>query len=141
MDIQKLEKESLAAYVHQFKRKPNAAISQMMLPPSGFHKRTKQHAQLSSENLCKGCHYRGRETSAAQLTTTILPSSMVNMMLNKDNQCFQCQEPGHIARHCPHIRCHDCEEYRHIVMDCPNKIPPSGTASQGTQKPPYQAKL
>ena len=56
-----------------------------------------------------------------QLTATILPSSMVSMMSNKDDQCFQCQEPGHIAQQCPHIRCHECEEYGHIVMDCPMK--------------------
>ena len=35
--------------------------------------------------------------NAAQLTTTIIPSSKVNMMSNEDYQCFQCQEPGHIA--------------------------------------------
>ena len=34
MDIQWWEKESLAAYVHQSKWKPNAVISQMTLPPS-----------------------------------------------------------------------------------------------------------
>ena len=32
-----------------------------------------------------------------QLTTTIILSSMVNMMSNEDYQCFLCQEPGHIA--------------------------------------------
>ena len=31
--------------------------------------------------------------TAQQLTTTILPSSTVNMMSNEDDQCFQCQEP------------------------------------------------
>ena len=36
MDLQQREKESLAAYVHQFKWKSNAVISQKMLPPSGF---------------------------------------------------------------------------------------------------------
>ena len=68
--------------------------------------------------------------AAQQLTTTILPSSMVNIMSNEDDQCFQCQELGHITWHCPHIRCHKCKEYGHIVMDCPNKIQPSGTTAQ-----------
>ena len=35
--------------------------------------------------------------NAAQLTTTILPSSTVNMMSNEDNRCFQCQELGHMT--------------------------------------------
>ena len=58
--------------------------------------------------------------AAKQLTATNLPPSMVNMMSN-DDQCFQCQEPGHTAWCCPHIRCHECKEYRHITMDCPKK--------------------
>ena len=32
-----------------------------------------------------------------QLTMTILPSSAVNIMSNDEDQCFQCQEVGHIA--------------------------------------------
>ena len=35
--------------------------------------------------------------AAKQLTMTIIPSSTVNIMSNKEDQCFQCQEPGHIA--------------------------------------------
>ena len=35
--------------------------------------------------------------TAQQLTTTIIPSSMVNMMSSKEDQCFQCQEPEHIT--------------------------------------------
>ena len=35
--------------------------------------------------------------AAQQLTMTIIPSSMINMMSNEEDQCFQCQEPGHIA--------------------------------------------
>ena len=65
--------------------------------------------------------------AAQQLTATLIPSSTVNMMSNEEDRCFQCQEPGHIAQHCPHITCHECEEYRHINMDCPHRIPPSGT--------------
>ena len=39
--------------------------------------------------------------TAQQLTTTILPSSAVNLMSKEEDQCFQCQEPGHIATHFP----------------------------------------
>ena len=48
-------------------------------------------------------------------------------MSNEEDCCFQCQEPGHITWHCPHIRCYECDEYGHVIMDCPHKIPPSGT--------------
>ena len=51
-------------------------------------------------------------------------------MSNEDDWCYQCQEPGHITQHWPHIRCLECKEYGHIVMDCPNKIPPLGTPAQ-----------
>ena len=41
--------------------------------------------------------------AAQQLITTLLPSSTVNVISNEDDRCFQCQESGHIACHCPHI--------------------------------------
>ena len=49
--------------------------------------------------------------AAQQLTVIIIPSLTVNMMSNEEDQCFKCQEPGHMAWHCPHIRCHECDEY------------------------------
>ena len=65
--------------------------------------------------------------AAQQLTATLLPSSTVNVMSSDDNKCFQCQESGHMACHCPIIRCFNCNEYGHVAADCPDKIPPSGT--------------
>ena len=62
-----------------------------------------------------------------QLMAMIIPPSTVNMMLNKEDCCFQCQEQDHIARHCPHIMCYECNIYGHIIMDSPHRIPPSGT--------------
>ena len=47
--------------------------------------------------------------AAQQLTTTIIPSSMVNMMSSEEDWCFQCQE-RHIAPHCPHIICHEWDQ-------------------------------
>ena len=64
--------------------------------------------------------------AAQQLT---LPPSSVNTMSSDDNKCFQCQETGHMACYCPHIRCFDCDNYGHVTADCPNcpdEIPPSG---------------
>ena len=70
--------------------------------------------------------------AAQQLTATLLPSSSVNTMSSDDDKCFQCQELGCMAQHCPRIRCFDFDEHGHVSADCPDKIPPSGTpASTG----------
>ena len=68
-----------------------------------------------------------------QLTATITPPSMVNMVSSDKDRCFQCQEHGHIARNCPRIRCFECDEYGTIVMDCPHKIPPLRTPTKDHQ--------
>ena len=65
--------------------------------------------------------------AAQQLTATLLPSSTVNVMSNKGDQCFQCQEFGHITHKCPNVHCFECDEYGNIAADCPDRIPPSGT--------------
>ena len=59
-----------------------------------------------------------------QLTATIIPPSTVDVMLNEEDCCFQCQEPGYITQHCPH---YECDKYGHIIMECPHRIPPSRT--------------
>ena len=56
----------------------------------------------------------------------MLPPSSVNTMSSDNDKCFECQETGHMACYCPHIRCFDCNNYGHVAVDCPNKIPPSG---------------
>ena len=65
----------------------------------------------------------GKLQVAQQLTATLLPSSSVNTMSSDDDKCFQCQELGHMAHHCFHIKCFDCDEYGHVAADCPDKIP------------------
>ena len=62
-----------------------------------------------------------------QLTATLLPSSAVNVMSKKEDQCFQCQELGHITCHCLNVCCFECDKYGHIVVDCPDRIPLTGT--------------
>ena len=57
----------------------------------------------------------------------MLPSSTVSVMSNEEDQCYQCEELGHIAHYCPNVHCFECYEYGHIVADCPDRIPPSGT--------------
>ena len=59
--------------------------------------------------------------AAQQLTTTLLPSSTVNVMSSDDDKCFQCQESGHMACHCPHIKCFNCDKYSHVAADAQRK--------------------
>ena len=54
--------------------------------------------------------------------STLLPSSSVNTMSSDDEKCFQCQELGHMACCCPHIRCFDCNNYGHVTANCPDKF-------------------
>ena len=60
-------------------------------------------------------------------------------MTNNEDKCFQCQEHGHIARHCLNNRCFECDEYGHIVMDCPHKIHPLGTPAKHHQSKPHKS--
>ena len=61
------------------------------------------------------------------LTAMIIPPSTVNVISHEEDCCFQCQEQGHVAQTCHHIRCYECDEYGPIVMDCPHRKPPLGT--------------
>ena len=64
--------------------------------------------------------------AAQQLTANLMPSSTVNVMSHEEDRSFQCQESGHIAKHCPNVCCFKCDEYGYIVVDCPHQTPPSG---------------
>ena len=138
MDKQQQEKESLAAYVHQFKMEAKccyftndaATIRIFIKWLNDTHSLAARIYEQDPQPLKDAITKVEKPNAAKQFTTTILPSSMVNMMPNEDDQCFQCQEPGHITWHCPYIRCHECEEYGHIVPDYPTKISPSGTPAQ-----------
>ena len=59
-----------------------------------------------------------------QFTVTLLPSSTVIVMTNQGDQCFKCQELGHIACNCPNMHCFECKEYGHIAVDFLDKIQP-----------------
>ena len=113
MDIQQWEKESLAAYVHQFKTEAKccnftndtATIRIFIKGLWNAHSLAAIIYEKDPQTLKDVITEVEKLNAAQQLTTTILPSSMVNMMSNEDDQCFQCQEPEHITSHCPHIRC------------------------------------
>ena len=135
MEIQQKEEESLVAYIHCFKTETkrcnftnNAATIRI------FVKGLK-----STQSLATRIYEKGPQTltdtisefeklhATQQLTATLIPSSTVNIMSHKEDHCFQCQESGHIACHCPSVQCFKCDECSHIVMDCPHRTPPSGT--------------
>ena len=135
MEIQQKEKEYLAVYIHCFKREAkrcnfmnNATTIRI------FVKGLKNTHSLSA------CIYKkGQQTlkdaisevkklhATQQLTATLIPSSTVNAMSHEEDCCFECQESGHLAHHCPNVLCFECNEYRHIVVNCQHRIPPSGT--------------
>ena len=105
MDIQQWEKESLAAYVHQFKVEAkycnftNDAVT-IRIFVKGLKNTHSLVARVYEKDpqILKDAITEVEKLSAVQqLNTTILPSLMVNMMSNDNDQCFQCQEPGHIA--------------------------------------------
>ena len=135
MEIHQNERESLAAYIHRFKREADRC---------NFHNNATmiwifRKGLKNAHTLAAWVYEKGPQTladaireveklqAAQQPIATLLPSSTVNVMWSEDDKCFQCQESGHMACHCPNIRCFDCNEYGHVAADCPDKIPPSGT--------------
>ena len=135
MEIQQKDKESLAAYIHRFKREAkrcnftsNAATILIFVKGlKNAHIFTVHVYEKGPQTLTDPISKAEKLQAAQQLTAKPLPSSTVNMMSNEGDQCFQCQELGHIACHCLNIRCFECDEYRHITTECPDRIPLSGT--------------
>ena len=111
MEIQQHEKESFAAYIHQFKTEAkrcnftnNAATIRI------FIKGLKNAHCLATHIYEKGPHTLANAISeveklqtAQQLIATLIPPSMANIMSHEEDHCFQCQESGHIAHHCTNV--------------------------------------
>ena len=135
MDIQWQEKESLAAYIHRFKTEAKrfnftndaATIRNFVKGLKNAHSLATHIYEKGPQKLTDAILEVEKLNAAQQLMAMIIPPSRVNVMLIEEDCYFQCQEPGHITWHCPHIRCYECGEYGHIIMDCPHRIPPSGT--------------
>ena len=134
MDIQQKDKEYLIAYIHRFKREAkrcnftnNAAIIRIFVKGlKSAHTLAAYVYEKGPKTLVDAISEVEKLQAVQQLTATLLPSSTVNVMSNKEDQCFQCQEVGHIACHCLNVHCFECNEYGHIAADCPDSIPPSG---------------
>ena len=134
MDIQQTDKESLATYVHRFKREANrckfdndaATIRIFLKGLKNVHTIATKVYEKGPQTLAEAIREVEKLQAAQQLTSSLLPASSVNVMTSDQEKCFQCQEVGHMARYCPHIRCYDCDNYGHVAMDCPDKILPLG---------------
>ena len=135
MEIQQKEKESLATYIHRFKREArrcnftnNAATIRIFVKGlKNTHTLATCVYEKGPQTLADAISKVKKLQAVKQLTATLLPSSTVNVTSNKEDQCFQYQELGHIRCHCLNIHCFECDKYGHVEADCPDRIPPSGT--------------
>ena len=124
MDIQQSDKESLAAYVHRFKREANrckfnndaTTIRIFLKGLKNAHTLATKVCEIGPQSLADTIKEVEKHQAAQQLTSTLLPPSSVNTMSSDNNKCFQCQETGHMACYCPHIRCFDCNNYGHTAF-------------------------
>ena len=131
MDIQQKDKESLAAYIHRFRREAKRCnFTKNVATIRIFVKGLKNAHTLATHIYEKGPQTLADTISEAeklqavqQLMATLLASPTVNVMSNKEDQCFQCQELGHTACHCPNVCCFESNKYGCIVADCPDRIP------------------
>ena len=135
MDILQMDKESLVAYVHRFKQEASrckfnndtTTISLFLKGLKNAHTIATKVYEKGPQTLAEAIKEVEKLQAAQQITSTLLPTSLVNTMSSDNDKCFQCQETGHMAHYCPHIRCFNCNKYGHVAVDCPDKIPPSGT--------------
>ena len=135
MDIQQTDKESLAAYVHRFKWEANrckfnndaTTITIFLKGLKNAHTLATKVYEKGPQSLADTIKEVENLQAAQQITSTLIPTSLVNTMSSDNDKCFQCQETDYMACYCPHIKCFDCNSYGHVAADCPDKIPPSGT--------------
>ena len=100
MEIQQKERESLAAYIHRFKKEANrcnfynnaATIQIFVKGLKNAHTLAAQVYEKGPQTLADAIREVKKLQAAQQLTATLLPSSTVNVMSSEDDKCFQCQE-------------------------------------------------
>ena len=105
MEIQQKEKESSTAYIHCFKREAKrcnftnstAIIRIFVKGIRNAHTLAAQVYGKGPQTLADVISEGGKLQATQQLTSTLLPSSRVNVMSHEEDRCFQCQESGHIA--------------------------------------------
>ena len=105
MDIQQWEKESLATYIHRFKTEAKRCNFTNNATTIRIFIKELKNAHSLATCICKKGHQMLTDAiseveklnAAQQLTAMIIPASIVNVISNKEDHCFQCHEQGHIA--------------------------------------------
>ena len=98
MEIQQNNKESLAAYIHRFKQEAKrcnfhnntAMIWIFIIGLKNIHALASHVYEKGPQTLVDAISEVEKLQAAQQLTTTLLPSSTVNVMSSEDDKCFQC---------------------------------------------------
>ena len=97
MEIQQKEKESLAAYIHHFKREASrcrfnndvATIRIFIKGLENAHTLATRINEKGPQSLADAHHQEVEKLQTAQqLTSTLLPSSSVNTMSSDEDQMF-----------------------------------------------------
>ena len=105
MDIQQTDKESLATYVHRFKCEANrckfnndtATIRIFLKGLKNAHTILTKVYKKGPQTLSEAIKEVEKLQAAQQITSTLLPTSLVNTILSNNDRCFQCQEIGHMV--------------------------------------------
>ena len=145
MEMQQKERESLTMYIHCFKREAKrcnftnntATIRIFIKGLKDAHALATRIYEKGPQTLMDAISEVEKLQATQQLTATLILSSTVNVMSNEEDCCFQSQEAGHIAWHCPNVRCLECDEYGHIVVDCLYRIPSSGAPAHCHRSPSW----
>ena len=109
MDIQQTDKESLAIYVHKFKQEASrckfnndtTTIRIFLKGLKNAHTIATKVYKKGPQTLTEAIKEVEKLQAAQQITSTLLPTSLVNTMSSNNDRCFQCQEVGHMAHYCP----------------------------------------
>ena len=110
-EIQQKQKESLAMYIHHFKREAKrcnftnntATIRIFVKGLKDTHTLAARIYEKGPQTLTDAISEVKKLQATQQLTATLIPFSTGNVM-PKEEDHFQCQEAGHIAQHCPNVR-------------------------------------
>ena len=105
MDIQQSDKESLAAYVHCFKQEANrckfnndtTSIRIFIKGLKNAHTLLTKVYEKGPQSLADTIKEVEKLQAAQQITSTLIPTSLVNTMSSDNDKCFQCQETNHMV--------------------------------------------
>ena len=108
MDIQQTDKESLATYVHRFKREASRCkfnndtntIRIFLKGLKNAHTIATKVYKKGPQTLSEANKEVEKLQAAKQITSTLLPTLSVNTMSSDNDRCFQSQEIGHMACYC-----------------------------------------